>query len=84
VSESLDPLGVEAADIVLGDVVDERVLSRAVDGCAAAVHAAGIFSLDPRRAEDMQRTNAQATELVLNSAAERGLDPVVHVQQRWR
>ena len=57
VSESLDPLGVKAADIVVGDVLDERVLSRAVDGCTAAVHAAGIFLLDPRRAEDMQCTN---------------------------
>jgi len=64
---------------VVGDVLDERVVSRAVQGCAAAVHAAAIFSLDPRRAEDMRRINARATELVLNSVAKRGLDPVVHV-----
>jgi dihydroflavonol-4-reductase len=79
VSASLGPLGVAAADIVVGDVLDERVVSRAVEGCAAAVHAAAIFSLDPRRAEDMRRTNAQAAELVLNTAAERGLAPIVHV-----
>ena len=64
---------------MVGDVLDERVVSRAVQGCAAAVHAAAIFSLDPRRAEDMRRINARATELVLNSVAKRGLDPVVHV-----
>ena len=79
VSTSLGPLGVEAADIVIGDVLDEHVVSRAIEGCAAAVHAAAIFSLDPRRAEDMRRTNARATELVLTSAAERGLDPIVYV-----
>jgi dihydroflavonol-4-reductase len=78
-SASLGPLRVEASDIVVGDVLDERTVSRAVEGCAAAVHAAGIFSLDPRRGEDMRRTNARATELVLNSAAEHGLDPIVHV-----
>jgi dihydroflavonol-4-reductase len=79
VTASLSPLGVEVPDIVVGDVLDERAVSSAVEGCAAVVHAAGIFSLDPRRAEDMRRTNLQATELVLASAANRGLDPVVHV-----
>jgi dihydroflavonol-4-reductase len=67
------------ADTVVGDVLDETAVSRALDGCQAVVHAAGIFSLDPRRAEDMRRTNARATELVLSGAAERGLDPIVHV-----
>jgi dihydroflavonol-4-reductase len=79
VSTSLGPLGVEVKDIVVGDVLDERVVSRAVDGCEAAVHAAAVFSLDPRRAGEMRRTNLRATELVLNSAAERGLRPVVYV-----
>src|SRR5512132_1938409 len=79
VRASLGPLGVEVADIVVGDVLDERVVSRAVEGCEAVVHAAGIFSFDPRRAEDMRRTNARATELVLGSAVERGLNPVVYV-----
>jgi dihydroflavonol-4-reductase len=79
VSASLGPLGVEVADIVVGDVLDERVVSRAVEDCDAVVHAAGIFSFDPRRAEDMLRTNARATALVLGGAVERGLDPVVHV-----
>ena len=76
---SLGPLGVEVADIVVGDVLDERLVSRAVEGCDALVHAAGIFSFDPRRAEDMRRTNARATELVLGGAVERGLNPVVYV-----
>ena len=79
VRASLGPLRVDVADVMAGDVLDERAISRAVEGCEAAVHAAAIFSLDPRRAEDMRRTNLRATELVLNSAAERGLNPVVHV-----
>jgi dihydroflavonol-4-reductase len=79
VTTSLSPLGAEVPDIVVGDVLDQHAVSRAIEGCDAAVHAAGIFSLDPRRAKDMRRTNVRATELVLNSAADRGLDPVVHV-----
>ncbi len=79
VPASLDPLGLEVSDVVVGDVLDERAVSRAVEGCAAVVHAAAVYSLDPRRAQDMRRTNAHATELVLGHAVERGLDPVVHV-----
>jgi nucleoside-diphosphate-sugar epimerase len=79
VSVSLGPLGVEVADIVVGDVLDERVVSRVVEDCDAVVHAAGVFSFDPRRAEEMRRTNARATELVVGGAVERGLDPVVYV-----
>src|SRR5215831_1863154 len=79
VNASLGPLGVEVSDIVVGDVLDERAVSRAVAGCTAAVHAAAIFSLDRRRAADMRHTNARATELVLNTAAEHGLDPIVYV-----
>ncbi len=79
VPASLGPLGLEVSDIVVGDVLDERAVSRAVEGCAAVVHAAAVYSLDSRRAQDMRRTNARATELVLGRAVERGLDPVVHV-----
>jgi nucleoside-diphosphate-sugar epimerase len=43
------------------------------------VHAAAIFSLDPRRPADVGGTNARATKLVLNNAADHGLDPIVHV-----
>jgi nucleoside-diphosphate-sugar epimerase len=79
VSASLGRFGLEVTDIVVGDVVDEDVVARAVDGCAAVVHAAAGYSLDPRRAEEMRRTNARATELVLGRAVDGGLDPVVHV-----
>jgi dihydroflavonol-4-reductase len=79
VAASLGPLGLEVADVVVGDVLDEDVVSRAVEGCAAVVHAAAVFSMDPRHAGEMGRTNARATELVLGRAVERGLDPVVHV-----
>jgi nucleoside-diphosphate-sugar epimerase len=76
---TLGPLGVEADDVVAGDVLDEVVVERALDGCDAVVHAAAIFSFDPRRAAEVLRTNERATDLVLGGAVARGLDPVVHV-----
>ncbi len=79
VPASLGPLGLEVTDIVVGDVRDDDVVSQAIEGCEAVVHAAAVYSLDPRRAAEMRRTNARATELVLGRAVDRGLDPVVHV-----
>ena len=76
---SLGPLGVAVTDIVVGDVLDEDLVSRAIEGCEAVVHAAAVLSMHPRRAEEIRRTNARAAELVLGRAVDRGLDPVVHV-----
>ena len=72
----LDPGGMEA---VVGDVTDPAAVREAVAGCDAVVHAAGVYSLDPRRAGEIARVNVAGTENVLRSAAEAGLDPVVHV-----
>lgn len=76
---SLAPYGVAVDDVVAGDVLDEAAVRRALEGCDAVVHAAAVFSLDPRRAEEVLRTNERAAELVLAGAVERGLDPVVHI-----
>src|SRR5215475_3622396 len=76
---SLVPLGVEIPELVVGDVLDERVVGQAVEGCNAVVHAAAVFSLDPRRAQDMRRTNERATELVLGRAVAAGAEVAVHV-----
>ncbi|WP_343983222.1 NAD-dependent epimerase/dehydratase family protein [Kribbella koreensis] len=76
---SLAPFGAEVSDIVAGDVLDEAVVTTAIQGCDAVVHAAAIYSLDPRRAAEILRTNARATELVLGQAVAAGLDPIVHV-----
>ncbi|WP_328334573.1 NAD-dependent epimerase/dehydratase family protein [Kribbella sp. NBC_00382] len=79
VAASLAPFGTEVSDIVVGDVLDEAVVTAAIQGCDAVVHAAAIYSLDPRRAADILRTNVRATELVLGQAVAAGLDPIVHV-----
>lgn len=76
---SLAPYDVRATDVVHGDVLDEQAVGRALDGCEAVVHAAAVFSLDARRADEMLATNERAAQIVLTGAVERGLDPVVHV-----
>ncbi len=81
VAETFDPHGVTFApdDVVAGDVLDADSVRRALEGCDAVVHAAAIFSLDPRKAKAMLDTNAQATRVVLTAALERGCDPAVHI-----
>lgn len=66
-------------DIMPGDVLDAGAVRAAVEGCDAVVHAAAIFSLDPRRAGEMLRTNEQATRTVLGAAAEAGATRIVHL-----
>ncbi|GAB3244651.1 NAD-dependent epimerase/dehydratase family protein [Nocardioides dilutus] len=66
-------------DVMVVDLLDSASVARALDGCDAVVHAAALFSLDPRRAKEMLATNERATRTVLETAVEAGCDPVVHI-----
>src|SRR4029453_19500084 len=48
VDPALAPFGLQAADIVTGDVLDAGSVEVAVDGCDAVIHAAPLYSIDPR------------------------------------
>jgi nucleoside-diphosphate-sugar epimerase len=76
---ALEPLGVGEVEHVVGDAVDAESVRRAMDGCEAVLHAAAVFSYDARDVGEMQRVNAQATEVVLGAARDAALDPIVHV-----
>ena len=71
--------GISADDLVVGDVRDEAVVRQALDGCDAVVHAAAVFTTDPRRAAEVTATNVAATEAVLGLGAGAGCDPVIHI-----
>jgi dihydroflavonol-4-reductase len=79
VARSLSPLGAADAESVLGDVTAPRSVEEAMAGCDAVLHAAAVYSLDPRAASRMRETNLRAAEIVLGAAVRMGLDPVVHV-----
>jgi nucleoside-diphosphate-sugar epimerase len=68
-----------SVDHVVGDMTDADAVARAMDGCDAALHAAAVVSLDRRRAEEIVAANPRGAEVVLGTALERGLDPVVYV-----
>jgi nucleoside-diphosphate-sugar epimerase len=79
VAAALGPLGVDAVETVSGDVTDPAAVERALTGCDAVLHAASVFSLDPRKADEMRSVNVRGAELVLGTAHRLGLDPIVHV-----
>src|SRR5262249_42530293 len=79
VPAALAPLGVDDVETAIGDVTDPAAVERALEGCGAVLHAASVFSMDARRAEEMRAVNVRGTEIVLGTAHRLGLDPIVCV-----
>ena len=68
-----------AVEIVEGDVLDRTAIDRALMSVDAVLHAASIYSLDSRRAAEMQQVNVEGMRQLVALAADKGLDPIVHV-----
>lgn len=80
---NLVPLGLGLQDarieVAEGDMTDAGAVRDAVAGCDAVVHAAATFSYKRRDRGRMERENTAGTRLVLESSAEAGAAPLVHV-----
>ncbi len=79
VPAALEPLGVDGVETAIGDVTDPAAVERALEGCDAVLHAASVFSMDARKADEMRAVNVRGTDIVLGTAQRLGLDPIVHV-----
>lgn len=81
VTRALTPLGIPpgAVDVVTGDVLDAASVARAVRGTDAVLHAASVYSFDPRRRREMLATNAAGTATVLDAARAAGVGRTVYV-----
>jgi nucleoside-diphosphate-sugar epimerase len=79
VAAALEPLGVSGVETSIGDVTDPVAVESALDRCEAVVHAASVFSMDPRRADEVRAVKVRSTDTVLGSAHRLALDPTVHV-----
>jgi dihydroflavonol-4-reductase len=76
---ALGPLGIDGVETAIGDVTEPAAVERALEGCDAVLHAASVFSLDARKAGEMNSVNVRGTDIVLGTAHRLGLDPIVHV-----
>ena len=72
------PLGVDVVDHVVGDMTDRASVALVLEGCDAVVHTAALVGLGTKDADEVLRANPLGAN-VLGLAAERGLDPIVHV-----
>lgn len=81
VDAALTPLGIPpgAVEVVVGDVLDEATVARAVRGADAVLHSASVYSFDPRARREMSRTNEAGTEVVLAAARAAGVGRTVYV-----
>jgi nucleoside-diphosphate-sugar epimerase len=79
VPAALAPFGVDQVETVTGDVTDPAAVQQALEGADAVLHAASVFSMDARKAEEMRFVNVRGTDIVLGTAYRLGLDPIVYV-----
>jgi dihydroflavonol-4-reductase len=79
IDANVKPLGVDVDDYVIGDMGDEAAVASSMDGCDAVLHCAAVVTLDRRRAAEILEANPRGARVVIGSAAERGLDPIVYV-----
>jgi dihydroflavonol-4-reductase len=80
-ARALRPMGVDPAEVrmITGDVTDPAAVAVAARGCAGVLHAASVYSFDPRRHAEMRAVNERGTEVVLAAARDAGAHRVVHV-----
>jgi nucleoside-diphosphate-sugar epimerase len=79
VPPALVPFGISDVEVVVGDVTDRCRVEEAATGCQATIHCGSVYSLDPRAADVIDKTNVLGTDTVIRVAHALGHDPIVHV-----
>ena len=64
-------------DFIQGDVLDARAVAKAMDGCEAVFHMAGVVSRDPDDSQRMMRVHVDGTRHVLEAAHSAGVKRIV-------
>jgi len=75
----LHGLDASEVEIALGDMTDAGSVREAAAGCEAVIHAAAVYSLDPRDGDTMVSTGPEGARIVLGAAMEAGAARAVHV-----
>ena len=80
-ARALRSVGVDASALrlITGDVTDPTAVRRALRNCEAVLHAAAVYSFDPRRSAEMRTINRRGTEVVLAAGRAAGVRRLVHV-----
>lgn len=73
-----EAVGFRADDVAIGDITDPEAVAAAMDGCDALIHAAAAVQV-AQASTGANQDNAASTRIVLGTAAELGLDPIIYV-----
>lgn len=68
--DNLTELLQQGAEQAEGDVLDAGAVRRALDGCDAVIHTAGVPHFSPDNIPNMMRVNVEGAEIVLGAALE--------------
>jgi nucleoside-diphosphate-sugar epimerase len=79
VKRTFEPHGLAVDDVVQGDVTDAGDVARALDGCDAVLHAAGLVDLRRSRAKEVLATNVGGMRQVVGGAHREGIRRIVYV-----
>ena len=74
-----DPVGIAIPekDVIVGDIVDEDSVSRAMEGCDAVYHGAALVDMRRKMAQRVLDTNAAGVRLVVGGAVWALTDPFI-------
>ncbi|CAA0102331.1 UDP-glucose 4-epimerase [BD1-7 clade bacterium] len=75
----LSNLGVEADEIIVGDITDKDAVKRAVEGCDAVIHAAAMVATADKYADLVWETNVGGTKNVIGSSLDAGIKRIIFV-----
>ena len=63
----------------VGDIVDQKSVQQAMQGCDALIHTAAMVSTHGGDAQQVYATNVQGARTVIGTAIEQGLGATIHV-----
>jgi dihydroflavonol-4-reductase len=72
-------IGIPENDVIVGDIMDEASIVRAMEGCDAVFHGAALVDMKRSMARRVLETNRRGVELVVGGATRRGLPSIVYV-----
>lgn len=80
-ARALRPHGIDLAElrVTTGDVTDPATVAAAATDCSAILHAASVYSFDPRRRAEIRAVTRRGTEVVLEAARSAGVPRIVYV-----
>ncbi len=75
----LGDLGIDDADVIVGDMTDPEAVTRVMGGCDALVHAAAAVSVTSAGGDDAFSVNEEGTRCVIGEGCRRNLSSMVFV-----